>query len=210
MSYNSGQVAGSTYSQLSRSPSKRQRSEDTPYAGYMPPRSMTDSGFGMPDTTYSPAANARMQPHAARARWSMFGAPPVSSPQTPSEMYSRSSSLPRLDPNLAGGQPPNTGVMPQGAVPPGSGAQAMNPAAAPFQPQHFQYGSVAGPGGYPSFQHNQQYPTDTRYAPQPGMYASDPGALPQQYADPSQGYQGGYDNSAGNRSSYHIPSTRGW
>ncbi|KAF2153871.1 hypothetical protein K461DRAFT_266973 [Myriangium duriaei CBS 260.36] len=217
MSYTPGQVAGPAYPQLSRSPSKRQRSEESQYGGYsVPPRSVGDpnTGYGgLPDPYNSPTAGSRLQPPgsllANRNRWSMYGGAAATSPQPSSDMSFRSTSLPRLDPSLSGGQP-TTGVLPQGTVQQGSPASSsMGPTGATsFQQQPFSYGNVAATGGYPAFQQGQQYRADTGYPPQQSMYPSEHNVA-QQYPDPSQGYPG-YDSSNNGRTGYQVPSTRGW
>lgn len=217
-SHTPGQVAGPAYPQLSRSPSKRQRSEESQYGGYsVPPRSMNDpnAGYGgMSDPYNSPTSGSRLQPPGAllanRSRWSMYGGQGATSPNPSNDLAYRSNSLPRLDPSLTAGQP-TSGVLPQGTVQQGSTATSnMNPSGqTAYQQQPFSYPNVAGGAGYSSFQQGQQYRADPGYAPQPGLYSSEHGVA-QQYPDPSQGYPAGYDNSNNGRSSYQVPSTRGW
>lgn len=217
-SQSNSQVAGPAYPQLSRSPSKRQRSEESQYGGYsVPPRSMNDpnAGYGgMSDPYNSPTSGSRLQPPGAllanRSRWSMYGGQGATSPNPSNDLAYRSNSLPRLDPSLTAGQP-TSGVLPQGTVQQGSTATSnMNPSGqTAYQQQPFSYPNVAGGAGYSSFQQGQQYRADPGYAPQPGLYSSEHGVA-QQYPDPSQGYPAGYDNSNNGRSSYQVPSTRGW
>lgn len=205
----SSQVSGSQYAQLSRSPSKRQRSEESQYGGYS--RNMDpSSGYGgMPNSYNSPTTGSRLQPPGAllnnRNRWSMYGNDAGNSPQQQSsDMSFRSTSLPRLDPSLTAGQP-STGVLPQGTVQQNSAAgSSINPSSAGSYPhQPFSYSNVGATGSYPS------YGQAAGYAHPSTMYSNEH-AVPQQYPDPSQGYPSGYDSTNANRSGYQVPSSRGW
>ncbi|KAF4554852.1 Velvet factor-like protein 1 [Elsinoe fawcettii] len=200
-SYGSSQVAGSAYSQLSRSPSKRQRSEEGQYPGYqLPARPLTTHEQGgsftnLPEPYTSPGAVPRMggaQSAQRSNRWSYMGGP-TSTPGS-SDFTFRSSSLPRLDPSLTSAQ--GAGMLPQGTVQQGqAGSSTINPANTSFQQQPFSYGNVPVSGGYQQSFPQGQYRSDSGYPSQSGMYPSD------QYGDPSQGgYSGSFDNNG--RSGY--------
>ncbi|KAG8626364.1 hypothetical protein KVT40_005309 [Elsinoe batatas] len=209
-SYGSSQVAGSAYSQLSRSPSKRQRSEEGQYSGYqLPARPLTmheqgGSYSGLPEPYTSPGAVPRMGAQSAQRTngWSHMPGGPTSTPTASSDFTFRSSSLPRLDPSLTSAQ--GAGMLPQGTVQQGpAGSSTINPANASFQQQPFSYGSVPVSGGYQQSFPQGQYRSDSGYPSQPGMYPSD------QYGDPSQGgYSGSFDNNG--RSGYPGGSSGRW
>ncbi|TKX20564.1 hypothetical protein C1H76_7375 [Elsinoe australis] len=209
-SYGSSQVTGSAYSQLSRSPSKRQRSEEGQYGGYsLPARPLTtheqSSPYsGLPEPYTSPGAVPRMGSQSAQrtSRWSMYGGPTSNPAAGSSDFTFRSSSLPRLDPSLTSAQ--GAGMLPQGTVQQApAGASTINPANASFQQQPFSYGSVPVSGAYQQSYPQGQYRGDTGYPSQPGMYP------PGEYGDPSQGgYSGSFDNNG--RSGYSGGSSGRW
>ncbi|PNS16657.1 hypothetical protein CAC42_4621 [Sphaceloma murrayae] len=212
-SYASSQVTPSTYSQLSRSPSKRQRSEEGQYGGYsLPARPLTTHEQGgayssLPEPYTSPGAVPRMGSQSAQrpSRWSMYGGP-TSNPSgasASSDFTFRSSSLPRLDPSLTSAQG-GPGMLPQGTVQQGAaGSSTINPSSASFQQQPFSYGNVPVTGGYQQSFPQGQYRSDTGYSSQPGLYPSEG------YGDPNQGgYSGSYDNNG--RSGYSGGSSGRW
>ncbi|KAG8630744.1 hypothetical protein KVT40_002363 [Elsinoe batatas] len=201
-SYGSIQVAWSAYSPLSRSPSKRPRSEEGQYSGHqLPARPLTtheqDSSYsGLSEPYTSSGALPGVVAHGAQStkRWSHMPARPTSTTTTSSDFTFRSSSLPCLDPSLISVQ--GAGMFPQDTVQQGLvGSSTIHSANASIQRQHFSYHSGPVLGRYQQSFPQSQYRSDPGYPPQAGTYPTD------QYGDPSQGgHFGSFDNNG--RSGY--------